>query len=244
MPATRSRDQPRNGHSAGEGVAGDVAVGDAVGPALRVGGERDRHLQQRVALVEVHLELEVQRRLAAAEADRQADARVAEAAVEPGADPQRAGLLDPPVVAGERRRHRLLPAVGVEGPGVGGVAAQVQAQAVDHLGAAELDRAEAAAAQRHGDEAVRERVARGREGRGFLGRGGPRPGVDLELPAAGGGDLGLEEDARDQLVRVGLHLLERHRRAGLVADPALAPVVEVEIGLGLDEGAPRLGCRC
>ena len=39
----------------------------------------------------------------------------------------------------------------------------------------------------------------------------------------------------------GLHFLERHRRAGLVADPAVAPVVEVEIGLGLDEGAARLG---
>ena len=182
----------------------------------------------------------MQRRLAAAEADGQADAGVAEAAVEPGADAQRAGLLDPPVVAGERRRHRLLPAVGVEGPGVGGVAAQVQPQAVDHLGAADLDRAEAAAAERHGHDAVRERVAGGGEGGRLRRAWRAGAGVDLELAAAGGGDLGLEEDARDQLVRVRLHLLERHRRAGLVADPAVAPVVEVEVGLGFDEGAPRL----
>ena len=80
---------------------------------------------------------------------------------------------------------------------------------------------------------------RGGEGRRRVGHGGPGAGVDLELAAAGGGDVGLEEDARDQLVRVGLHLLERHRRAGLVADPAVAPVVEVEVGLGLDEGAAR-----
>ena len=68
---------------------------------------------------------------------------------------------------------------------------------------------------------------------------GRRPGPDLELAAAGGRDLGLEQDARDVLVGAGLHLLERHGRPGLVGEPAVAPVVEVEVGLGLDEGAPR-----
>ena len=112
---------------AGRRLAVDLAVGDAVGPALGRRGQHHRHLQERVALVEVHLEIQVQRRLAAAEADGQADAGAAEPAVEPGAHPQRAGFLDPPVRARQRRRHRLLPAVGVEGPGVGAVLAQMQA---------------------------------------------------------------------------------------------------------------------
>ena len=73
------------------------------------------------------------------------------------------------------------------------------------------------------------------------GVGGAGAGVDLELAAAGGGELGLEEDAGDELVRAGLDLLEGNGGAGLVADPAVVPVVEVEVGLGLDEGAARLG---
>ncbi len=79
----------------------------------------------------------MERRGAAGEADGQADAGGAEAAVEAGADAERAGFLDLPVVAGEGVGDGLLPAVGVEGPGVGGVAAELEAEMVDELGAGE-----------------------------------------------------------------------------------------------------------
>ncbi len=116
----------------------------------------------------------------------------------------------------------------------------MQAQAVDQLGAGVLDRAEAAAAKGDGDDAVREGVAGAVRGSasGVAGRG---PGWiwNWRLPVAG--RLRLEEDAGDVLVGAGLDLLEGNGGAGLVADPAVVPVVEVEVGLGLDEGAARLG---
>ena len=127
---------------------------------------------------------------------------MAEAAVEAGADAEGAGLLDAPVVAGEGRVDRLLPAVGVEGPGVGGVAAEVQAEAVDHLGAAELDGAEAAAAERDGDEAVRERVGGSRRCRPRAAGRGPAWTWNWRLPAAG--SSASKRMRGNELVRVGL----------------------------------------
>ena len=91
-------------------------------------------------------------------------------------------------------------------------------------------------AEGDGEEAVREAAGGGGQ-RQPVGHRGARAGADLELAAGGGADLGGKDDARDHLVRAGLHLLERDGRAGFVTDPAVAPVVEVEIGFGLDEGA-------
>ncbi len=112
-----------------------------------------RHLQEREALVEVDGELEVDARLAPAEADGPGTRELRSRPSMRAPTAQRAGLLDLPVAAAEPRLDRLVPAVGVEGPGVGGVVAQVQADAAATENVAPRTRSRnAAAAERDGPE--------------------------------------------------------------------------------------------
>ena len=166
---------------------------------------------------------------------------MAEPAVEAGADPERAGLLDVPDGVGERGLDRLVPAVGVEGPGVGGVAAEVQAEAAPSRSrAVEGDRAEAAAAERDGHAAVRERGARWRREAGPAAAGRRRRGP--ELAAAAAAPISASKRMRGiSWFESGWTSWNGTGSPCLVGEPAGAPVVEVEIGLGLDEGAARAG---
>ncbi len=76
------------------------------------------------------VELDRDARLAAIEADRPADARMAEMGVEPGAHAQGTLLLDLPLGTVQPPLDRLFPAIGMEGPGVGGIASEVKADAL------------------------------------------------------------------------------------------------------------------